>query len=152
MHRKIWIKKHILTHFVTILFQHVNVITATCLQATYLQVDGKNERGGSDDGKGLVIWGRFSILPHGLKEGSVGDEEDDERDEDAMEQADEEVLVIEQQPLLAGQVKLGEFHAQLVIHILWKTKAEEEEGYVKKTKVMQQTTTIKVILGMRGLQ
>lgn len=45
-----------------------------------------------------------------------------------MEQADEEVLVVEQQPLLARQVKLGEFHAQFVIHILEKMKVEEEEG------------------------
>lgn len=57
-------------------------------------------------------------MPHGLKECSVRDEEDDEGDEDAMEQADEEVLVIEQQPLLAGQVKLGEFHTQFVVYIL----------------------------------
>lgn len=68
-------KKHILTHFdlmhemvkpdknnnqnsvhlSSCLFQHLNVITATRFQATYLQVDGKNERGGSDDGKGLVV-------------------------------------------------------------------------------------------------
>ena len=37
-----------------------------------------------------------------MKEGSVGDEEDDERDKDTVEQADEEVLVVEQRPQLSG--------------------------------------------------
>lgn len=69
---------------------------------TDLQVDGKNERWGGDDGQRLVVRGSFSVLSHGLKEGSVRDEEDDERDEDAVKQADEEVPVVEQRPLLAG--------------------------------------------------
>ncbi|KAA8584634.1 hypothetical protein FQN60_008419, partial [Etheostoma spectabile] len=60
---------------------------------TDLQVDCENERRGGDDGKGLVVGGGFSVLPHGLKEGSVGDEEDDKRDKDAVEQADEEIPV-----------------------------------------------------------
>lgn len=71
------------------------------LDAAHLQVDDKNERRGGDDGEGLVVGGGLSVLPHGLQEGSVGDEEDDERDEDAVEQTDEEVLVVEQGPLLA---------------------------------------------------
>lgn len=85
---------------------------------TNLQVDGKNQRRGGDNGKGLVVGGSFSILPHGLQEGTVRDEEDDERDEDAVEQTDEEVPVVKQRPLLAGQVELREFQAQFVINIL----------------------------------
>lgn len=86
--------------------------------ATDLQVDSKNEWRGCDDSQGLVVGGGFSVLPHGLKEGSVRDEEDDERDEDAVEQADEKVLVVEHWPLLARQVELGEFQTQFVINIL----------------------------------
>ncbi len=74
-----------------------------------LQVDSKNERRGRDDSEGLVVRGSFPVLPHGLKKGSVRDEEDDERDEDAVEQTNEEVPVVEERPLLAGQVQLGEF-------------------------------------------
>lgn len=66
----------------------------------HLQVDGEDQRGGGDDGEGLVVGRSLAVLPHGLQEGSVGNEEDDERDEDAVEEADEEVLVVEQQPLL----------------------------------------------------
>ncbi|KAF3848750.1 hypothetical protein F7725_015247 [Dissostichus mawsoni] len=68
-----------------------------------VDVDDKNERGGGDDGEGLVVGGGFSVLPHGLKEGSVGDEEDDERDKDTVEQADEEVLVVEKRSQLSGE-------------------------------------------------
>lgn len=85
---------------------------------TNLQVDNEYERRGSNNSKGLVIGGGFSILPHGLQEGSIGDEEDDERDEDAVEQADEEILVIEKCPLLTRQVELREFQAEFVINIL----------------------------------
>lgn len=88
------------------------------LCATDLQVDSKNEWRGSDDSQRLVVGGGFSVLPHGLKEGSIRDEEDDERDEDAVEQADEKVLVVEHWPLLARQVELGEFQTQFVINIL----------------------------------
>lgn len=35
-----------------------------------------------------------------------------------MEQADKEVLVVEQRPLLAGQVELREFEAQFVVNVL----------------------------------
>lgn len=83
-----------------------------------LQVDGKNERRGGDDGEGLVVRGGLSVLPHGLQEGSVGDEEDDERDEDTVKQADEEVLVVEQRSQLAGPIEFGEFQAQFVINVL----------------------------------
>lgn len=94
-------------------------------RTTNLQVDNENERWGSDDGKGLVVGGGFSVLSHGLQEGSVRNEEDDERDKDAVEQADEEVLVVEQYPLLARQVEFGEFQAQFVVNVL---QREEEES------------------------
>lgn len=45
-----------------------------------------------------------------------------------MEQADEEVLVVEQSPLLARHVELGEFQAQFVVNILQQEKGEEAEG------------------------
>lgn len=67
----------------------------------YLQVDYHDEGGRSDHGEGLVIGWRLSVLTHGLQERSVRDEEDDEGREDAVEEADEEVPVIEQRPLLA---------------------------------------------------
>lgn len=103
------------------------------LCATDLQVDSKNKWRGSDDGQGLVVWGGFSVLPHCLKERSVRDEKGDERDEDAVEQADEEVLVVEQCPLLARQVELWKFQAQFVINILErKMKEEEVEGSVNR--------------------
>lgn len=85
---------------------------------TDLQVDSEDERWGSDDGKGLVVGGGFAVLPHGLQEGSVRNKEDDERDKDAVEQADEEVPVVEQCPLLARQVEFGEFQAQFVVDVL----------------------------------
>lgn len=85
---------------------------------TNLQVDSENERGGGDDSEGLVVGRRFSILSHGLQEGPVRDEEDDERDEDAVEQADEEVLVVEHPPLLTRQVEPWELEAEFVINIL----------------------------------
>lgn len=97
----------------------VNKGPVGCIQRD-LQVDSKNQRRSSDDCEGLVVRGGFSILPHRLQERSVRDEEDDERDEDAMEQADEEVFVVEQCPLLAGQVQLGEFQAQFVVNVLVK--------------------------------
>ena len=62
---------------------------------TDLQVDGEDQWGGGDGGEGLVVRGRLPVLAHGLQEGPVRDEEDDERDEDAVEQADEEALVVE---------------------------------------------------------
>lgn len=93
--------------------------------ANDLQVDGKYEGRGSDHSQGLVIRGGFSILAHGLKEGSIRDEEDDEGDKDAMEQTDEEVLEVEQRPLLTRQVELREFQAKFVIHIL---EEEEQQG------------------------
>lgn len=89
-----------------------------CFCAANLQVDSKDEGRGGDHSQGLVIRGGFSVLPHGLKEGSIRDEEDDERDKDAVEQTDEEVLVVEQCPLLTGQVELWKFQAKFVIHIL----------------------------------
>lgn len=89
---------------------------------THLQVDGEDQGGGGDHGQGLVVGGGLPVLAHGLEEGPVRDEEDDEGHEDALEQADEEVLEVEQRPLLAWQVELGELQAQFVIHIL-----EEEE-------------------------
>lgn len=92
--------------------------------ATDLQVDSKYEGRGRDHSQGLVIRGGFSILAHCLKEGSIRDEEDDEGHKDAVEQTDEEVLEVEQRPLLARQVELWEFQAKFVIHIL---KEEEEE-------------------------
>lgn len=57
-------------------------------------------------------------MPHRLQECPIRNEEDNEGDEDAMEQADEEVLVVEQQPLLTRQIELGKFEAQSVIHVL----------------------------------
>jgi len=86
--------------------------------STDLQVDGDDERGGGHHGEGLVVRGRLPVLPHGLEEGAVGDEEDDEGHEDAVEQADEELLEVKQHPLLARQVKLWEFQTQLVVHVL----------------------------------
>lgn len=94
---------------------------------TNLQVDNKHERRGSNNSKGLVIRGGFSILPHGLQEGSIGYEEDDEWDEDAVEQADEEILVIEKCPLLTRQVEPREFQAEFVINIL-ERKRKEKKG------------------------
>lgn len=88
------------------------------VSVTNLQVDGERQRRGGDDGEGLVVRRGFSVLPHGLQEGAVRDEEDDERDEDAVEQADEEVPVVEQRPLLAGQVELRELQAQFVVNVL----------------------------------
>lgn len=35
-----------------------------------------------------------------------------------MEQADEEVFIVEECPLLAGQVELGKFHTQFVVNVL----------------------------------
>lgn len=86
--------------------------------ATNLQVDSKNKWRGSDYSQGLVVWGGFSILPHCLKESAVRDEEGDERDEDAMEQADEEVLVVEQCPQLARKVELWKLQAKFIVYIL----------------------------------
>lgn len=85
---------------------------------TNLQVHSKNERRRSDHSQGLVVGRGFSVLPHCLKEGSIRDEEDDQRDKDAVEQADEEVFIVEECPLLAGQVELGKFHAQFVVNVL----------------------------------
>lgn len=45
-----------------------------------------------------------------------------------MEEADEEVLVVEQQPLLAGQVELRELEAEFVVHVLSKAKGDREDG------------------------
>lgn len=89
-----------------------------------LQVDGEDERGGGDHGEGLVVGGRLPVLSHRLQKGSVRDEEDDERDEDAVEQADEEVLVVEHRPLLAREVEFGEFQAQFVVHVLNETQKQ----------------------------
>lgn len=74
-----------------------------------LQIHDKNQGRGSNDSKGLIVWGGFSVLPHGLQEGSIRYEEDDEWDEDAVEQADEKVFVVKQRPLLTGNVEFGEF-------------------------------------------
>lgn len=98
-----------------------------CFCSTDLQVDSKHEARGSDNSQGLVIRGGFSVLPHGLKEGSIRDEEDDEGDKDAMEQTDEEVLVVEQRPLLPGQVQLWEFQAKFVIYILKENDGVDDE-------------------------
>lgn len=95
--------------------------------ATDLQVDGKYEGRGSDDGQGLVVRGGFSILAHGLQEGSIRDEEDDEGDKDAVEQTDEEVLEVKQRPLLSRQVELWEFQAKFVIHILEEEKDDDDD-------------------------
>lgn len=89
-----------------------------------LQVDGEDERGGGDHGEGLVVGGRLPVLSHRLQKGSVRDEEDDERDEDAVEQTDEEVLVVEHRPLLAREVEFGEFQAQFVVHVLNETQKQ----------------------------
>ena len=67
----------------------------------YLQVNSDDEGGGGDNSKWLVVRGGLPILAHGLQERSIGNEEDDERGEDAMAQTDEEVLVVEEGPLLA---------------------------------------------------
>ena len=91
-------------------------------RATDLQVDGKNKGRGCDHGQGLVIRGGFAVLAHGLKEGSIRDEEDDEGDKDSVGQTDEEVPEVEQRPLLTRQVEVWEFQAKLVIHVL-----EEQE-------------------------
>ena len=70
----------------------------------YLQVDRDDEGACRNHSKGLVVGGSFSVLPHGLKEGSIGDEEGDQRHEDPMEETDEEVLEVEERPLLAREV------------------------------------------------
>lgn len=85
---------------------------------THLQVDGEDQRGGSDDSERLEVRWSLAILPHGLQEGTVGDEEGDEWDKDAVEQADEEVLKVEQPPLLTWDVEFGELKAEFVINVL----------------------------------
>lgn len=94
--------------------------------STHLQVDGEDQRRGGDHGEGLVVGRSLAILPHGLQEGSVWDEEDYERDKDAVEQTDEEVLVVEQRPLLPGDVEFGKLQAEFVVHVL-----PREEGALR---------------------
>lgn len=109
--------------------------------ATDLQVDGKDQGGGGDDGQGLVVGGRLAVLAHGLEEGPVRDEEDDEGDKDAVEQTDEEVLEVEQRPLLARQVELGEFQAKFVVHIL-EEEGEEGEEEEERDQLTEQTESL----------
>lgn len=113
-----------------------------CFCSTDLQVDSKNKGRGSDDSQGLVIRGGLSVLPHGLKEGSIRDEEDDEGDEDAMEQTDEEVLVVEQCPLLPGQVQLWEFQAKFVIYILKENDGDDEEEEEEQDEAANSVITV----------
>lgn len=100
---------------------------------TNLQVHDKNQGRGGYNSKGLIVRGGFSVLPHGLQEGPIGDEEDDERHKDAMEQADEKVLVVEQRPLLAGKVKSGEFQAQSVVDVLQKEEEVHDSSLQHRT-------------------
>lgn len=74
----------------------------------YLQVDGDDERGGGHHSEGLVIGRSLPVLSHRLPERTVRDEEDYEGGEDAVEQTDEEVPVVEQRSLLAGKIELRE--------------------------------------------
>lgn len=84
----------------------------------YLQVDDHDERGRRDHSEGLVIGWRLSVLTHRLQKSSVRDEEDEEGGEDAVKEADEEVPVIKQRPLLAREIQLRKAQTQFVVHVL----------------------------------
>lgn len=94
------------------------------IEMKHLQVDGDDERWSGDHSKGLVIGRSLAVLSHGLQEGAVRDEEDHEGREDAVEQADEEVLVVEQRSLLPREIQLRETQTQFVVHILQEQRCQ----------------------------
>lgn len=98
--------------------QSAKMFSAFCFRIRYLQVDYHDKGGRRDHSEGLVIRRRLSVLTHRLQERTIRDEEDDEGREDAVEEADEEVLVIKQRPLLTRKIQLWKAQTQFVVHIL----------------------------------
>jgi len=84
----------------------------------YLHADHNDEGGGDGDGEGLVVGQLGSIVPGGISEDAVGDEEHEDRGVDALGDADEELPLVEEQVQLSGLVELGVLHAPLLRDVL----------------------------------
>ena len=83
-----------------------------------LYADSEEQAGLRDHSEGLVIAQISAVLPHAVRHGRVGDEEEDQRAEAAMQRTLEERHLAEVQVELPRDVQLGVLEAPRVVHVL----------------------------------
>ena len=83
-----------------------------------LYADSEEQAGLRHHSEGLVITQVFSVLPYAVRHGRVGDEEEYQRAEAAMQRTLEECHLAEVQVQLPRDVQLGVLEAPCVVHIL----------------------------------
>lgn len=94
---------------------------------SYLDAHCKHQTRLREQREGLVVGHVFAIVPHGVLQGGVGDEEEQQRAVAAVESTLEEGPLAEVQVPLTRNVELRVLEAPAAAHIL--TAQEEQDGF-----------------------
>ena len=86
--------------------------------SSYLNGDGKQQARLGEEGEGLVVGDVLPVVPHGVVQGGVRDEEEHQGAVAAVEGTLEEGLLAEVEVELTGNVELRMLETPHVVHIL----------------------------------
>lgn len=101
----------------------------------YLKGDGEQQARLGEDGEGLVVGNIFPIVPHGVVQDSIRNEEEHQGAVATVEGALEEGLLVEVQVELARGVELWMLETPHVVDILCPAGGDRDSSVYRKITV-----------------